>query len=102
MQKLKEIWTSWTLTGVHLPFLYDPTSDKPSITLGLLYLTSVLMLGSVLALHIKDNLLVATLVSILVWVLSYVFYKLRKLDKAKFDLDDKSFELSGNSDEKEE
>lgn len=99
MQKLKDIWTSWTTTGIHWPYLYDPTTDKPSITLGLLYLTSLVMLGSLLALHVKSDLLTATLTSIMVWILAYVMYRLRKLDSFKIDLDDKSIELDGDDDE---
>lgn len=100
MNKLLEIWKSWSTDGVHLPFVYDATTQGPSITLGLLYLTSLVMLSSVIALHFVDGILTATLTSVMIWVLAYVFYRLRKLDKFKLDLDDKSIELNG-SDEPE-
>lgn len=99
MQKLKEIWTNWCIVGAKLPFLHDPTTDKPSITLGLLYLTSVVMIGSLLVLHIKSELLTATLTSIMVWILAYVMYRLRKLDSFRLDLDDKEIQLNGSDEE---
>lgn len=101
MQKLKDIWTSWTDVGIHWPYLYDPTTDQPSITLGLLYLTSLVMLGSLIALHLKDGLLTATLTSIMVWILAYVMYRLRKLDNFKINLKEQSIELDGEDDENE-
>ncbi len=100
MQKLLEIWKSWSEEGIRWPYLFDPTTKEPSITLTLLYITSILMLSSVIALHFVEGILTASMVTILIWVLAYVFYRLRKLDKFKLDLDDKSIELNG-SDEPE-
>ena len=99
MQKLKEIWTAWCTTGIHWPYLFDPTTNQPSITLGLLYITSLLMIGSLIGLHIKDDLLTATLTSIMVWILAYVMYRLRKLDSFKINLEEKSIELDGDDNE---
>ncbi len=100
LTKLSEIWKQWSEVGIRWPYLFDPTTSQPSITLGLLYLTSILMLSSVLALHFVDGILTATLTSIMVWILAYVMYRLRRLDSFKLDLDDKSIQLNG-SDESE-
>lgn len=100
MNKLSEIWKRWAEQGLKLPFLYDPTTQQASITLALLYITSVLMLVSVIMLHIKSELLTATLTSIMVWIMAYVMYRLRRLDSFKLDLDDKTIELDGSEENK--
>lgn len=99
INKLKQIWKNWCDVGVRLPYLYDPTTELPSITLGMLYITSLIMFTSLIALHFQDNLLTSTLTTVMVWLLAYVMYRLRKLDKVKFDLDDKTIELEDTPDE---
>ena len=81
------------VNGIHLPYAHDPVSGKPSITLLFPYITFVLSVISLVLLHIKPSLIVATTTTLIFWGISVVFYMLRKLSKAKFDLDDKSFEL---------
>lgn len=104
LKKLSELWDKWSTIGVKLPYLFDPTTNQPSITLGMLYISSLIMFGSLIGLHIKDTLLSATITTIMVWIIAYVMYRLRKLDKFKIDLDDKEIELSNGDDsvEKEE
>lgn len=43
--------------------------------------------------------LIATGMSIFMWAIATVFYMLRKLSKAKFDIENKSFELDSGEDE---
>ena len=93
LQKLKNAWVSASDDGFRLPFLHDPVTKKPSITLLFPYITFVLSLVSVILLHFWPSIIIATITSIMFWVLSVIFYQLRKLQKAKFDVDDKSFEL---------
>lgn len=97
MNKLLEIWTRWSEEGLRLPFLFDASTKQPSITLGLLYIASLLMFGSLIALHLDSALISATLVTMLVWVLAFVFYKMRKIDKLKLDLQNKQIDLEDNS-----
>lgn len=93
MNKIKELWKEFCIKGMHLPFAHDPVTGKPSVTLLFPYLTFVITVISIIALHFKPSLVFATSMCIIFWALSVVFYMLRKLSKAKFDLDNKSLEL---------
>lgn len=97
LKKLSDMWDRWSIEGLKLPYLFDPTSKQPSITLGMLYIVSLIMFGSLIALHLDSALMTATLVTTLIWVLSYVMYRLRKLDKVKIDLKNQQVDLEDNS-----
>ena len=97
-EKLRSTYERWATKGIHLPFIYDPTNNKPSITLFFPYASFTVALASVIALHFKPALFIATSVSITFWVLSTILYMIRKINKAKFDLDDKSIELDAGDD----
>lgn len=101
-QKLKE----WSKRGMHWPFVHDPTSEQPSVTLMFFYISFViaaLIVGaSSIASLIKGDYLTATFMPITMYVLGFVFYRLRRLDSFKIDLDDKSIELDGGEDKKDE
>lgn len=97
---IKDKWKEWCIKGVNLPYAHDPVTGKPSITLLFPYITFVLAVGSVIALHFKVGMLIATVVAIMFWALSVVFYMIRKLNKAKLDLNDGTIELdNGESEE---
>lgn len=105
IKNLKQIWNKWCVEGLKLPYAFNPETEKPSITLLTLYIATFVMFGSVLALHFVSAILQATFTTILIWTLAYVFYRLRRLDSFKIDLDDGEIELnSGEKDstEKEE
>ncbi len=95
LEKIKQFIKDACLKGLHLPFLHDPVSGKPSITLMFPYATFALSLASVIVLHFRSEVLPASLVSISFWSLSVIFYMIRSIQKAKIDLDDKSLELEG-------
>ena len=99
-KKLKEFWEKSSSRGLYLPKAHDPIPDKPSVTLLAFYMMLMLAFTSLIALHFKGELLVATTMTLLAWAMSFIFYKIRRLDKAKLDLDDKSIELdSGNAED---
>lgn len=97
MGKIKNIWKSMSTKGVHLPFVHDPVSGKPSITLLFPYVTFVLSVISIIALHFKPSLVIATTTTLIFWGVSVVFYMLRKISKATFDVSDGSFELESGA-----
>ena len=98
--KISRWWTDLCLNGAHLPYLHDPVTNKPSITLLFPYITFVIAFISVILLHIWPSLLVATITSIVLWCIATVFYMIRKLNKAKIDLQNQSIELdNGESNE---
>lgn len=83
---------------MYLPYAHDPVTGKPSVTLLFLYITFVMASGSLLALHFKPSVLPATITSIIFWAMSMVFYRLRKLDKASFDLKNGKIEVEDTPD----
>jgi hypothetical protein len=93
LKQIAAAWDRWSTDGFRAPYIHDPVSKKPSITLLFPYLTFTLAFISTILLHFHASLFLATITSIIFWVISVIFYQLRKLQKAKFDLDDKSFEL---------
>jgi amino acid permease len=104
-KKLSEIWNNWSVNGVKLPYALDHDRKGPSLTLLIYYVSSILVLGSLVAYHINPSvgLLGANFNAIIIWVISYVMYRMRRIDKFKFDLDDKEFELdSGDSESEKE
>ena len=96
MKKLFNKWKDWCIKGVHFPFAHDPVTGKPSITLLFPYITFVFMLVSLVVLHFHVSVLPATLVTVMVWALSVVFYLLRKMTKAKLNLGKGIVELDGD------
>lgn len=106
IDKLKALIKRWSHEGMHWPFVHDSTNGKPSVTLmflymaySLVYVTIMISSGLMLA---KGERLQATYAPMLLFVLGFVFYRLRRLDSFKVDLDDASIELSDKSEEKEE
>lgn len=97
---IKNAYNDACTKGVKFPFAYDAISGKPSVTLLFAYITFVVMMFSLIGLHIYKQILQATLVSILVWVLAVVFYRLRELDKVKINLKDQSIDLEDTPDDK--
>ena len=98
LQKLGNFWENISKRGIYAPFIHDARTGKPSITLFFAYTTFTIAIISTIALHFNIGLTVATFTSILFWVISVIFYRLRNLDKAKIDLDDRSIELNGSGD----
>ena len=94
--KILETITRWNKDGLYFPFLHDPTTNKPSVTLLFLYVTFLNMLGSVIALHFLSNLMSATLVSVGVWALAMVFYRMRRIDDLNVNLKTGSVEVKGD------
>lgn len=100
MNEIKTILAKWSDSGIKFPYAYDGSTGQPSITLLFAYLTFVVALVGNISVYFNPNLLTASINSSVLWVVAFVLYRMRKLDNVKFDLDDRSFELSGESDEK--
>lgn len=82
--------------GIKFPFAYDPIQKKPSVTLLTYYIALYMTIASIGWIHFKSEPIIATSLTMMFWVLSYIFYRLRKLDKAKISLEDKSIELDAD------
>jgi len=94
-----KLWKKWCEEGLRWPYLHDPVTKKPSVTLLFPYITFLIAMISVISLHFYPTMLVPSGVSIVFWAISVVFYMIRKLNKAKFSLSDQSLELEGDSSE---
>lgn len=99
LSKIQEWLKNSAERGMNLPLAYDASNGGPSITLLIFYIAMIMTVGSLTAFHfLPDKLLQPCLLTLLFLGLSFVFYRMRNLDKVKFDLDDKSIELEGGDD----
>ncbi len=101
IQKLSDIWEKWSTIGIKVPFVSDPLRKEPSVTLLFSVVTFILTIISLIALHIQLNLVIATLTTIMTWIIATVFYLIRDIQKAKVDLDDRSIELENTNQDKD-
>ncbi len=91
--KIADTVKRWSEEGIRLPYAYSADSKGPSITLLFLWLSGVLTTGSLIALNFTEQTLTAAITSMCFFGLSMVFHRMRRLDKFKLDLDDRSIEL---------
>lgn len=85
------------MKDIKFPFLID-NDGKPSITLLFAYFAFILAVGACVYLLTRDA-LSGTMGALVLFFGCLVTYRMRKLDKVKFDLDDKSFELDAENEE---
>lgn len=90
---MRKLWKKWSEEGVRIPFVHDPVSSKPSVTLLFPYILFWLACISLIMLHFRPELALATWTTIGFWATSTVLYMFRKLHKAKFDFNSRSIEL---------
>jgi hypothetical protein len=88
----------WINRGIKVPQIYDFSTKLPSITLSFPYIAFIVLVYAEINLINKDA-TQGTLVALGTWFLATVLYMIRKITKAKFDLDDQSFDLEGEDDE---
>lgn len=105
-ESIKSTWASWSHKGMAWPFVHDPVKNKPSVTLLFFYISfcvvTTTIIGSSTMLIIKGQYLQATFMPLLLWVLGFVFYRLRRLDSVKINLQEQSLELDGGDNASEE
>lgn len=102
LEKIKQFIIKANTYGLPLPMARDSVTNLPSVTLLAFYLGLCLSVGSLIAYHFEDSLLGATGMSLLFFGMTFVFYKLRALDKVKFDLKNQSFELEDEQEKDED
>jgi hypothetical protein len=85
--------------GLRLPHAYDYETKKPSFRLLAAYTSFLIACLSVISLHVAKH-TEATLTAIGFFALCMVFYMLKRLTKAKIDLDSKSIELDSDNNRK--
>lgn len=100
-EQIKEFFKFGAEKGLRFPFVYDPIVNKPSVTLFFSYVSFFIAVVSLIALHFKATLLVATGMSFVFTTLMIVFYMIRSIHKAKIDLDDKQIDLESGENDKQ-
>lgn len=88
--------------GFKIPLAKEGVEGKPSATLWFAYISFFLALASEVYFIYKGDPLASTATAICFWVLAMVFYRLRKLDSVKIDLDNHSIELDGDDEDSTE
>lgn len=96
--KLLDLYKEFSKTGFPVPFIQDAITEKPSMTLTFAFVSFLICCTGIIFLIARD-LTVGTITSLLFWVICMVFYRMRKLDKFKIDLDDRTIELDGGDEE---
>lgn len=87
--------------GIKFLYAYDSEKKSASSTLFYCYISFYLVLASLIALHFKAELLTASSVTIGFFSVCMIFYRLRKIDKLKVDLDDRSIDIENNDKDEE-
>lgn len=82
---------------INFPFANDLTTNKPSVTLLFAYVSFLICVASITALHFFSQLQSASLISIGFFIVCLVFYRLRRLDDVKINVKTGAVELSGDS-----
>jgi len=98
---IKDKIKSWAENGIKFAYAFDPSTNQSSVTLFFVYITFWLAVAGSISVYYKSEFLTASINSTIFWVVAFIFYRLRKLDSVKLDLDDKSIELSGDSDDQQ-
>lgn len=93
--KLKELFKFSAERGLNLPAAYDHQQKGPSSSLLFAHVSFFIASVSIMILMYKDINL-GTVAAMLFSGLYFIFYMLRKLNKAKIDFDDKSIDLENN------
>lgn len=99
LQNLKDWYADVKENGIKFLYAFDSERKSASSTLFYCYVSFYFVLASLIALHFKSELLTATAVTITFFSICMIFYRLRKIDKLKVDLDDKSLEVENNEGE---
>jgi hypothetical protein len=98
-QNIKDALVKSSKEGIYLPVMHDASTAKASATLFFMYIANLLAIVSLIWLHFQNDAFVATVTTAIYSVVWTVLYMMRRIQKAKFDLDDKEFELEGEDEE---
>ncbi len=85
---------------MRFPFISDPKLNEKSVTVTFVVLSFVLSVGSLISSHFFATSLPASVLSILLFALCMLFYRLRKLDSFKINLKTGDIEAEDKEDVK--
>lgn len=97
LEKLKNLLLRNKDSGFIFPTAYDPEKKRGSLTILFAYISFVLVVASLVLLHFKKEVFVATTTTLSFWVLSMVFYLMRQgLSKVDIDLKQDRIDLESS------
>ena len=79
--------------GITLFYAYDPISQKPSITLFMAYVSFIIAIAAGIYSLFFPSSLIGTFALMTFAIVYTILYMVRSINKAKFNLQEKSFEL---------
>lgn len=100
-QNIKEAFVKSSTEGMHMPVMFDASTGKASATLFFMYIANLLALCSIIWLHFNGEAFTATCMAAIYSIVWTVLYMMRRIQKAKFDLDDRSIDLEGEDDDED-
>lgn len=100
LKKLLNFFKYTSEHGLDLPTAYDHDKKGPSVSLLFAHISFYVAVIAI-AFLIKKDIILGTVSAMLFAGLYFIFYMLRKLTKAKIDLDDKQIDLENTEKEKE-
>ena len=71
----------------------DTQTNKPSITITYSIVTFLMSIGSIILLYFHLAVLPFVMANLIFWFLATVLYIIRKINKASFDIETKTFSL---------
>lgn len=98
LEKLKSLFEFSAKSGLNLPTAFDADKQGPSVSLLFANISFYLAICTIIYLTTKDT-FAGTMAAMAFAALYFIFYMLRKLNKAKLDLDDRSVELENTEGE---
>lgn len=85
--------------GILFPYAKNSVNNQPSVTLFFLYINNILAFMSLIYLHIKGDIFIATATTCVYSIIWAVLYLMKSIKTFKADLDDQSIELEGEDEE---
>jgi hypothetical protein len=94
LDKIKKLFEFSAKNGLYFPAAYDINTKKPSTTLFSFYTGIGLAVISLIAYHIApDKLIGPASMSLLYLGMTFVFYRVRAIDRVKINVEQKSIEF---------
>lgn len=95
LDKFKDIMKYSSEIGWKFPAAYDNDKPGPSVSLLFAHISFYVATLATIYLLYKDH-IAGTASALIMAGLYFVFYMMRRLTKAKFDIDDRSIDLENN------
>ncbi len=95
LETIKKFFEFASKNGLYLPAAFDPDKPGPSSSLLFAHISFYVSVVGVGLLIYRDR-TAGTIAAMTLAGLYFTFYMLRKLNKAKFDLDDHSIDLEND------